>query len=142
MLCGVRYHHGQFSQVIDKRNPYEEDVRIPLLVRPPTAGSLFTHHRHHTITAGEAVATGGPGRRKISELVLSIDVAPTVLQLAGVPTPSSMDGRSWVPLLQLAGQAGQGQGRAMGPAVGTADAVPWRTDALIEYRLLSYSILQ
>ena len=36
----------------------------------------------------------------VANLVLAIDMAPTVLQLAGVAVPPTMDGRSWVPLLQ------------------------------------------
>jgi N-sulphoglucosamine sulphohydrolase, C-terminal len=33
------------------------------------------------------------------ELVLNIDIAPTILDLAGVPVPAAMQGRSWRPLL-------------------------------------------
>ncbi|CAG0926099.1 unnamed protein product, partial [Notodromas monacha] len=29
------YHLGQFSQPIDKRQPYEFDIRVPLYVRGP-----------------------------------------------------------------------------------------------------------
>ena len=78
--------------MIDKRNPYEEDVRIPLLVHPPTAGRLFSRQ--------PAGAKTGRGQLRVEDLVLAIDVAPTVLELAGLPSPGSMDGRSWVPLLQ------------------------------------------
>jgi N-acetylglucosamine-6-sulfatase len=31
--------------------------------------------------------------------VLNIDLAPTLLELAGMPRPTSIQGRSWVPLL-------------------------------------------
>lgn len=62
----------------DKRSLYEESLRIPLLVRYP-----------------RLVASG----RIIDELVLNIDLAPTLLGLAGVAAPRDMQGMSWVPLL-------------------------------------------
>jgi len=65
----------------DKRSIYEESLRIPMLVRYPR---LF-----------------GKGK-VVDELVLNIDLAPTLLDLAGVPVPHEMQGGSWKPL--LAGQ--------------------------------------
>lgn len=61
--------------LIDKRNAYEESVRVPMLVRAPgyvRSGS--------TITA----------------MVRNIDIAPTILELGGAPASAmpSMDGRS------------------------------------------------
>jgi arylsulfatase A-like enzyme len=58
----------------DKRALYEESLRIPLLLRYPR---LF------------------PKGRVIDELVLHIDLAPTFLDLAGVPVPREMQGASW-----------------------------------------------
>jgi arylsulfatase A-like enzyme len=82
---------GQHRLVHKKRNVYEETIRVPLMVR-------------------------GPGVRvgAASLPVQLIDLAPTLLDLAGVPVPDSVDGRSLVPFLR-----------------GT---VPdsWRTDVLIE----------
>ncbi|MCA9086003.1 MAG: sulfatase-like hydrolase/transferase, partial [Planctomycetaceae bacterium] len=45
----------------------------------------------------------GPGIRsaRCDELVLNIDIAPTVLDIAGLPVPERMQGRSLVPLLNL-----------------------------------------
>ena len=63
----------------DKRWAYEESVRIPFLVRFPKM-----------LRAGSA----------IDEMVLNIDLAPTLLDLAGAPIPPDMQGRSWKPLLQ------------------------------------------
>ena len=61
----------------DKRSIYEESLRIPMLVRYPR---LF-----------------GKGK-VVDELVLNLDLAPTFLDLAGVPVPPEMQGASWKPL--------------------------------------------
>jgi len=65
--------------LIDKRCAYEESIRIPLLVSCP--GLI-------------------PSDSQCTAVVTSIDMAPTFLALAGVATPSWMDGRSLVPLLR------------------------------------------
>ena len=62
----------------DKRSLYEESLRIPMLVRYPR---LF------------------PQGKTLDEIVLNLDLAPTLLDLAGVPAPREMQGMSWVPLL-------------------------------------------
>ena len=61
----------------DKRFMYEPGLRVPLLARGPgiKAGSLP------------------------EQFVANIDLAPTFLDLAGLPVPASMQGRSLVPLL-------------------------------------------
>jgi N-acetylglucosamine-6-sulfatase len=59
--------------LIDKRHAYEESIRVPMLAWAP--GLI------------------APGTT-VSELVRNIDVAPTILDLAGVAPPSDMDGRS------------------------------------------------
>jgi arylsulfatase A-like enzyme len=71
------FYHGEHG-LGDKRSAYDESLRIPLLVRYP---KLF------------------PKGKSFDELALSIDLAPTFLQLAGVAAPQDMQGRSWVPLL-------------------------------------------
>jgi arylsulfatase A-like enzyme len=59
---------------------YEESIRVPLLV--------FDPH----------LPPGLRGRR-IAEMALNIDVAPTLLDVAGVAAPARMQGRSLLPLL-------------------------------------------
>ena len=61
----------------DKRFMYEPGLRVPLLARGPG------------IKAGSTPAS----------FVANIDIAPTFLDLAGLPIPASMQGRSLVPLL-------------------------------------------
>jgi arylsulfatase A-like enzyme len=67
--------HGWF----DKRWMYEESLRTPLLVRWPGV-----------------VRRGSTNQ----DLVMNLDIAQTLLEIAGVPTPSSMQGLSFVPLLR------------------------------------------
>jgi arylsulfatase A-like enzyme len=58
----------------DKRALYEEGLRIPYLVRYPR---LF------------------PKGKVVDEMVLNIDLAPTFLDLAGLPAHFGMNGASW-----------------------------------------------
>lgn len=58
----------------DKRSLYEESLRIPLLVRYPR---MF------------------PKGLVVDEMALNIDLAPTILDLAGVAVPGEMQGASW-----------------------------------------------
>lgn len=74
------YYHGEHG-LGDKRSAYEESMRIPLLVRYP-----------------RLVAKGST----CDQLALNIDLAPTLIDLAGAAIPRAMQGRSWKPL--LAGQ--------------------------------------
>jgi arylsulfatase A-like enzyme len=67
--------HGWY----DKRFMYEPSLRIPLLVRYPRLGR---------------------GGRVDARFVQNIDYAPTILDLAGVPVPRQMQGRSLRPLLE------------------------------------------
>ncbi len=63
----------------DKRTLYEESLRVPMLVRYPRV-------------IPQAAAR--------DELVANIDIAPTILDFAGLPAPTGMQGRSWRPLLE------------------------------------------
>jgi N-acetylglucosamine-6-sulfatase len=66
--------------LVDKRWAWEESIRVPLLVRHP-AGAL------------------APGSRR-EQLVANVDLAPTLLELAGFEPPAYMQGRSLVPVLR------------------------------------------
>lgn len=73
--------HGFFLgewRLYDKRLMHEPSIRVPLLVRYPKL-----------IQAGSTV----------EKMALSLDLAPTILDLAGVPVPHRMHGRSLVPFL-------------------------------------------
>lgn len=72
------YFWGEHS-LGDKRWAYEESIRIPLVMRYPKL-----------IKAGT----------KLDQMVLNIDIAPTVLELGGAPIPEAMHGRSLLPLFR------------------------------------------
>jgi N-sulfoglucosamine sulfohydrolase len=50
---------------------------------------------------------GMPEPQTRTELVSSVDVMPSLLELLGVPAPPGMDGRSWIPLLKGEMQPGR-----------------------------------
>lgn len=67
------FHIGQFVQPWDKRQPYETDIKVPLSMRGPLIAPNQT-----------------------SQLaVASVDLAPTILSIAGVDIPQDMDGVSF-----------------------------------------------
>ncbi len=66
--------HGWF----DKRLMYEESLNMPFLMRYP-----------------RAIAPGSTN----DDVIVNVDVAPTLLDLAGVETPAHVQGRSFAPCL-------------------------------------------
>ena len=87
------FFFGEHGLSLERRLPYEESIRNPLLVRyPPLA----------------------PSSARPSGLVLSVDIAPTVLDAAGVPIGGHIQGRSLLPLLR-------------------GDAPDWRQSLLVEF---------
>jgi N-acetylglucosamine-6-sulfatase len=69
------------------RWPYEESIRIPFIVRAPGI-------------------VGNPGRRA-DQMILNIDLAPSLLEMAGLPLPKNMDGQSFVPALKSQSSPGR-----------------------------------
>ena len=87
------YFYGEHGLSAERRLAYEETIRIPLLVRYPPM-----------ITAGST-----PG-----EFALTVDLAPTLIELAGTESSVLLDGRSLIPVF-------------------TGQADGWRNSFLIEY---------
>ncbi len=72
------FHLGQHRLPAGKNTEFEEDLRVPLIVRGP----------------------GIPSGRVLEHITLNIDFAPTFAELAGVIIPDFVDGRSLVPVLR------------------------------------------
>ncbi len=70
-------HSGDHRLVDVKLTPYDASARVPLVVRGP----------------------GVPAGQTVDALSLLSDLAPTLTDLAGAPTPDSVDGRSLAPWL-------------------------------------------
>jgi len=87
------YFYGEHGLNEERRLAYEETIRIPLVVRYPPL-----------TTAGSTPP----------EMALSIDIAPTLLEVAGLQPSAGIQGRSLVPVLKK-------------------QAHDWRSSFLIEY---------
>jgi arylsulfatase A-like enzyme len=73
------YFHGEHG-LADKWYPYEEALRVPLIVRDP---------RERKARVGRESA---PRERTWGVMALNIDLAPTLLRAAGVDPPATMQG--------------------------------------------------
>ena len=71
------FHFGSHRQVLGKTSPYDEEVRVPLIVRGP----------------------GIPNGSSLEHLAGNIDLAPTWADIAGITPPDFVDGRSLLSLL-------------------------------------------
>jgi arylsulfatase A-like enzyme len=71
------YHLGQHRLRSGKGSPYEEDIRVPFIIRGP----------------GVQVGASLDGY-----ITGNVDFAPTIAELAGMTTPPYVDGRSMVSL--------------------------------------------
>ena len=89
--------HGFFlgeHHLYDKRLMYEPSIRVPMLLRYP-----------------DRVKAGTTSE----EMVLNLDMAPTLLEIGGLPVPNEMQGKSMLPLAE------------------GKPSVAWRQDWLYEY---------
>lgn len=73
------YWYGEHGLSVERRLAYEEGIRVPLFIRYP-----------------KRIKRGG----LIDAFALSIDLAPTLLDLAGATPTNPVDGRSLVPVLE------------------------------------------
>jgi len=64
--------------LIDKRNAYEESMRVP----------MFAYAPGHF-----------PSGKVVTQMVANLDIAPTILALAGVAPPKQFEGQSMLPLV-------------------------------------------
>jgi arylsulfatase A-like enzyme len=68
------FFYGEFGLAQERRLAYDPSIHIPLIIRYPKLAM--------------------PGS-KPENLTSNVDIAPTMLELAGLPVPKSMDGRSF-----------------------------------------------
>jgi arylsulfatase A-like enzyme len=71
------YFYGEHGLSTERRLAYEESIRIPLIMRCP---KLI------------------PAPRRVNQVVMTLDIAPTLLELGGAERPPKLHGVSLVPL--------------------------------------------
>ncbi|HYN20143.1 MAG TPA: sulfatase [Thermoanaerobaculia bacterium] len=110
------FYHGEHRIMDGKRLPYDEAIHVPLIIR----------------------GGGFPARHTALQPVANIDLAPTIVALAGAKAKRKMDGRN---LLPLALDASIGQDRTLlfeeisrNPARPSYEAVRSSHWLWIEYR--------
>jgi N-acetylglucosamine-6-sulfatase len=87
------YFYGEHGLSVERRLAYEESALVPLFLRWP-----------------KLIKPGST----LNEMVLSIDLAPTLLEIGRAPSAKGMHGRSLIPLLR-------------------GEQVLWRNSILIEH---------
>ena len=92
---------GEHRLIAGKDTPYEEDIRVPMVMRGP----------------------GVPVGHRLDAMVVNIDLAPTLAEIAGIEAPAFVDGRSFLPLLRDRER-------------------PWRESFLIERRKLEEQLVR
>jgi arylsulfatase A-like enzyme len=105
------YFYGEHGLAVERRLPYEESVRTPLLMRFPRKIK--------------------PGSR-VDGLVVSVDLAPTVLDVAGVAIPDHVQGTSLTPL--LSGRADKVHDSILIEFYSHENPFPWT--ASLDYRIV------
>ena len=81
MLIGDNgFYLGEYG-LAGKWFPHEESIRVPLVVFDPRVGNKLRG-------------------RTLDQVALNVDIAPTILELAGIKPPEQMQGCSLVPLLK------------------------------------------
>jgi arylsulfatase A-like enzyme len=93
---------GEHGLYVHGNALYEETLRVPLLIRTPV-----------------------PGNTRSSAPVSLIDIAPTILDAAGVELPAEFKGRSLQPALEM---------RLLDPLPIVAELLPLRSEATEHYR--------
>ena len=105
------YFFGEHGFSLERRMPYEESVRAPLIV-------------HHPGVPEPAKTVDG--------LVLSIDLSATALDIAGVKKPHSIQGKSLLPL--ISGKLDQIRSSGLIEYYSNENPFPWT--AQLDYRVV------
>ena len=105
------YFYGEHGFSLERRMPYEESIKTPLIVYDPTMSNQ---------------------ENEVSELVVSVDLAATAVDIAGLDKPSTIQGHSLMPL--ISGNLDSARESALIEFYSNENPFPWT--AQMDYRVV------
>jgi len=105
------YFFGEHGFSLERRLPYEESIKSPLIINYPVLGNK---------------------KARVAGLVLSIDLSATALDAAGLELPKTIQGKSLLPL--ITGQQNEIRPSALVEYFSNEQPFPWT--AHLDYRVI------
>jgi len=105
------YFFGEHGFSLERRMPYEESVKAPLIISYPKLSKAV---------------------KEVDGLVLSIDLSATALEFAGIDQPSTIQGKSLVPM--VSGEKNKIRSAALIEYFSNEKPFPWT--AQLDYRVI------
>jgi len=112
----VRTEIGQLNGMVKAVDRAVGDIRAAIAKHPQAANTLFIYTTDHGIAMPRAKGmlyepgmrtallmhwpTGFAGGRRVDDLLVNVDMLPTLLDTAGLPIPTGLHGRTFLPLLR------------------------------------------
>ena len=134
------WQFGQHRLRGDKRHLYEHDIRVPMIVRVPAESGIskaLSSTKRGLEAGDDGMVMSTMSGRTIDDIVLNIDIAPTIVDIAsrgGLPLQSGDKGfrssRKDSPSQTTGFEA---DGRSFLPLMLHDKTLPWREDFLVSY---------
>ena len=115
-IPAVRTEIGQLNGMVKAVDRAVGEIRAAIARHPQANNTLFIYTTDHGIAMPRAKGmlyesgmrtallmhwpAGFAGGQRVNDLLVNVDILPTLLDAAGLPTPSGLHGRTFLPLLR------------------------------------------
>lgn len=115
-IPAVRKEIGQLNGMVKAADHAVAEIRTAIARHPQAENTLFIYTTDHGTAMPRAKGmlydpgirtallmhwpAGFAGGRRMDDLIINVDLLPTLLDAAGLPTPDGLHGRSFLPLLR------------------------------------------